>query len=251
MAMNAIKPAMSVKSLVYEVQGRAILKGLSLDVQHQEILAVMGHSGSGKTTLLKLIMGLLRPSAGEIWVEDREISRLKEEELLQLRTNMGYVFQNAALFDSLTVGENVAFGLRERRQMEEPELAAEVKEKLSLVGMEGTEKLMPAELSGGMRKRVGVARALVMEPKIILYDEPTAGLDPPTAHSLNELILNLREHLGVTSIIVSHDVPALAQVVDRAALLQEGKILAAGALGELAKSALPAVGEFFLFWKGE
>jgi len=240
-----------LESLFYQVRGHTILQDLNLEVQPGEILAVMGRSGSGKTTILRLIMGLIRPTSGKIWIDGEEISRRSEHELMPVRAKMGLVFQNAALFDSLTVAENVAFGLRERGQAEEEEISAEVGEKLALVGMEGTEELLPAELSGGMRKRVGVARALVMQPRIMLYDEPTAGLDPPTAASINELIVSLRDRLGVTTLVVSHDVHALAQVADRAAMLEEGKIVAAGSLSELSQSDVPGVKQFFLFWKGE
>jgi phospholipid/cholesterol/gamma-HCH transport system ATP-binding protein len=242
-------PAIRLENLVYQVRDHKVLEGVSLEIQPGEILAVMGRSGSGKTTILRLIMGLIRPVSGHIWIDGQEITALKEAELLEVRAGMGLVFQNAALFDSLTVAENVAFGLVEQGGVEETELAARVGEYLAMVGMAGTERLYPAELSGGMKKRVGVARALIMKPQIMLYDEPTAGLDPPTAHSLNELIADLRQRLGVTTIIVSHDVPSLAQVADRAALLEDGKILTAGTLSELAQSESPVVREFLLFWK--
>jgi|WetSurMetagenome_2_1015567.scaffolds.fasta_scaffold386068_2 phospholipid/cholesterol/gamma-HCH transport system ATP-binding protein len=243
--------ALKIASLYYRVQGRAILQGIDLEVNPGEILAVMGRSGCGKTTLLKLIMGLLKPSEGKIWVGGREISHLDEGALLLLRRQMGYIFQNAALFDSLTVGENVGFGLKENNLAEEADINRRVKEKLALVGMENTEELYPAELSGGMRKRVGIARALAMEPSIILYDEPTVGQDPPTAGSLNDLMLSLRDRLGVTSIVVSHDLAYLAQVADRAAMMAGGKIISTGSLAELARSQQPELKEFFLFWKGE
>ncbi len=243
-------PALRTESLLYRAHERPVLEGLNLEVRRGEILAVMGRSGSGKTTLLKLIMGLIRPTAGRIWVDGVDISRLGERELMQIRPKLGLVFQNAALFDSLTVAENVAFGLLERGQRKRKVLP-QVEEKLALVGMEGTEGLLPAELSGGMKKRVGVARALIMEPNIMLYDEPTAGLDPPTAASLNELIVGLRDRLGVTTMIVSHDIHSLAQVADRAAMLEDGRIVAEGTLDTLSESELPEVKRFLLFWKGE
>ncbi len=238
--------ALQLEAISYEVQGRRILEEVDLAVQAGEILAVMGRSGCGKTTLLRLLMGLIRPSGGNIWVDGEETSRLREQELLRVRAKMGLIFQNAALFDSLTVAENVGFGLLERGGMEDAEILEIAKEKLALVGLEGTERLRPAELSGGMRKRVGVARALAMEPRIVLYDEPTAGLDPPTAASLDDLIRSLRERLGVTSVIVSHDVHSLSRVVDRAAMLEGGRIIAAGTLRALAQSDRPEVREFFL-----
>ena len=249
--MSERRPSLAVRldAVIYQVRDKRVLDGVDLAVREQEILAVMGRSGSGKTTILRLIMGLVQPTAGEIWVGDREIGRLSEPELLQVREQMGLVFQNAALFDSLNVGENVAFGLVERGELEEEAIEGKARQALFLVGMAGTEALMPAELSGGMRKRVGVARALVMEPRIMLYDEPTAGLDPPTAASLNELIVSLRDNLGVTTVVVSHDVPALAQVADRAAMLEQGKIVAAGTLHELAESDRREIRDFFLFWR--
>jgi len=242
-------PALCLISVSYEVQGEKILDGLDLEVQSGEIAAVMGRSGCGKTTLLKLIMGLIRPSGGQIWVEGEEIGRLGEQALLRVRAKMGLVFQNAALFDSLTVAENVGFGLRERGGLGETEISARVQEELALVGMQGTERLLPGELSGGMRKRVGVARALAMQPRIMLYDEPTAGLDPPAAASLNDLIVSLRDRLGVTTVIVSHDVHSLSQVADRAAVLERGRIIAAGPFWLLAESDLPEVKSFFFTGK--
>jgi phospholipid/cholesterol/gamma-HCH transport system ATP-binding protein len=233
-----------LEGLVYEVAGRPVLDGLNLEVYRGEVTAILGLSGSGKTTLLRLIVGLIAPRAGRIEVMGREIGRLSEREMNELRLRMGLVFQGSALFDSLNVKENVAFGLREHRRLPERELQAQVEEKLRLVGMEGSQGLMPDELSGGMRKRVAVARALALEPELMLYDEPTAGLDPITAAAMDQLILDLREELGMTSVVVSHDVASVKRVADRAALLYQGRILAEGPPAELEKDEQPAVRQF-------
>jgi phospholipid/cholesterol/gamma-HCH transport system ATP-binding protein len=240
-----------LEEIRYRASAGEILAGVDLAINSGEIMAIMGRSGEGKTTLLRLMMGLIRPNAGRIWIGEQDITQLSEEELLHIRMKMGLVFQNAALFDSLTVAENVAFGLVEHNLAQGEELQKTVRRNLALVGMQGSENLLPAQLSGGMRKRVGVARALVMKPDIIFYDEPTAGLDPPTASSLNDLIVRLRDRFGVTSVIVSHDVPALAPIIDRAAVLAHGQIVATGTLEELRNNNLPELNHFFLFWKGE
>lgn len=228
----------------YTVGGHAILNGVTLEVGRGEIVAVMGRSGSGKTTLLRLIVRLVRPSAGRIAVDGEDITNLPERELNPVRLKVGFVFQYAALFDSLTVYENVAFGLRHHRRLREAEVRATVREKLHQVGLVGIEHMMPAELSGGMRKRVGVARALATEPKIMLYDEPTSGLDPVAATSLNQLIVRVRDELGVTSLVVSHDVASLEQSSDRAALLYDGRIEAVGPMAQLRASGGPLVRQF-------
>jgi phospholipid/cholesterol/gamma-HCH transport system ATP-binding protein len=233
-----------LEALAYVVDGRTILDGIDLAVQAGEIVAVMGRSGSGKTTLLRLIMGLVPPTAGRVFVQGQEITRMGEAQLDHIRPQIGMVFQGAALFDSLTVAENVAFGLVEHRRLPAGRIPERVRELLDLVGMAAVEDLMPAQLSGGMRKRVGVARALALEPAIILYDEPTAGLDPISAAALDSLIVRLREEVGVTSVIVSHDVPSLRRVCDRAALLHDGRFLSVGPMAELVNSADEAVRQF-------
>lgn len=243
--MPAAPPAIQLQQLrYYLVDGRAVLDGVDLSVGQGEIVAIMGRSGSGKTTLLRLIMGLVPPTSGSIRINGLEIVGLPEERLDQVRVKMGLVFQGAALFDSLTVAENVAFGLVEHRRCPRRELPARVERLLAMVGMEGTEHLMPAQLSGGMRKRVGVARALAMEPSIMLYDEPTAGLDPISAAAVDRLMVRLREEVGVTSLIVSHDVASLRRVCDWAVLLHQGAFVAGGPLTELEAGADPAVLQF-------
>jgi phospholipid/cholesterol/gamma-HCH transport system ATP-binding protein len=233
-----------IRGLRYAVRGREILKGIELDVQPGEIMAVMGVSGGGKTTLLKCVGGLVRPTSGEIFIGDTEIAHLSESALNQVRRRMGMVFQYAALFDSLTVYENVGFGLRYHGERDEAKIRAVVEEKLTAVGMEGTERLYPAELSGGMRKRVGLARALATNPDVLLYDEPTSGLDPVVATIIDELIVGVRNRLGVTSIVVSHHIPSIFKISDRVAMLNEGRLAAVGTVPEIRDSQDPVVRQF-------
>ena len=228
----------------YAVDGRVILGGVDLTVSRGEIVGIMGRSGTGKTTLLRLVMGLARPASGRVLVYGRDIVGLSDEQLDRVRLDMGMVFQGAALFDSMTVGENVAFGLVEHRRLPVREMAGRVRELLEMVDMSGSESLMPAQLSGGMRKRVGIARGLALEPSIMLYDEPTAGLDPISSAAIDNLILRLCEQVGVSTLIVSHDVPSLRRVSDRAALLHGGVFLMTGKMQDLEASGNPAVKQF-------
>jgi phospholipid/cholesterol/gamma-HCH transport system ATP-binding protein len=236
--------AIRLVDVVYEVAGRRVLDGVSLRVDCGEIKAVIGLSGSGKTTILRNIMGLVRPSAGHIYVEDRDITQLSESRLDEVRRRMALVFQGAALFDSLDVFENVAFGPRHHRRLSEGELTRLVEEKLDLVGLQAIERQMPSELSGGMQKRVGIARALAMEPSVMLFDEPTAGLDPITARAIEDLIVRLREQLGMSCLVVSHNLEGLFRFVDRASLLYGGRIAATGRPAELRSSEDPLVRQF-------
>ncbi len=228
----------------YSVGGRNILEGIDLAVRRGEIFAVMGRSGTGKTTLLRLIIGLIKPDAGTIRVNGVDIGRLSERQLDRIRVDMGFVFQGSALLDSMTVAQNVGLPLVEHRRLTRDRMAGRVRSRLEMVDVAGAEQLLPAELSGGMRKRVGIARALAMDPSLVLYDEPTAGLDPISATAITELIRSLRERTGVTSIIVSHDVANLRRIADRAALLHDGHFLAAGTMEEVARTADPAVQQF-------
>jgi phospholipid/cholesterol/gamma-HCH transport system ATP-binding protein len=222
-----------------------VLKGVSLDLQKGETLVVMGGSGSGKTVLLRLIAGLMQPDAGQIRVFDRNIEHLGEEELLPIRRRLGYVFQSAALFDSLSVHENVAYPLREHTRLPEAEIRQRVIHFLSLVGLNETILgLLPAELSGGMRKRVGIARALVGEPEAMLYDEPTAGLDPTNSKLVTELIVRMREGVCDSSIVVTHDLDLARSVADRVAVLIDGRFAAVGPPAEVTASGSPAVQAF-------
>lgn len=205
---------------------RTVLKGVNLHVERGETLALIGGSGSGKSTLLRLMIGLIRPTSGQILIDGADISRMPEAELSEVRLKMGMVFQYSALFDSMTVGDNVAFGLREHTDNDEATIARIVREKLELVGLHDVEALMPSELSGGMKKRVGLARALAVEPDIIFYDEPDSGLDPVTTEKIDKLILETQQRLGVTSIVVTHDMESACLVANRIAMIYEGELIA-------------------------
>jgi phospholipid/cholesterol/gamma-HCH transport system ATP-binding protein len=211
---------------------RVILDGVSLTVQDGETLAVIGYSGVGKSVLLKSIVRLLVPDSGEVFVDGQQVSTLQRDELYDLRRRVGYVFQFAALFDSMTVFDNVAMGLR-RIQMPEPELADRVAESLRLVDMTGYDDRLPAELSGGQRKRVGLARAIATRPKYVLYDEPTTGLDPVTTSVIDGLIQRMASELNVTSVVVTHDMKSAYRVADRVAMLYEGGIRYVGTPAEI------------------
>lgn len=224
------------RDLSYVIDGRAILRDIRFHVAEREIFAVMGMSGSGKTTLLRHIIGLVRPTSGDVLIDGQAIGHLSERELGGVRRKMGMSFQYSALFDSLSVGDNVAFALRHHTRLSDDEIHAVVSEKLATVGMSGRESMMPADLSGGERKRVGIARALALEPSIMLYDEPSSGLDPIMAGVIDELIVRLRDELDVTSIIVSHDVKHVFGIADRAVMLHEGSIIAEGAPESLRRS---------------
>jgi phospholipid/cholesterol/gamma-HCH transport system ATP-binding protein len=237
-------PRVELQELRYLIDGKPVLNGIDLEVGRSEIVGIMGRSGSGKTTLLRLVMGLVRPTSGRVLIKGRDIGQLNEEQLGEVRVDMGMVFQGAALFDSMTVGENVAFGLVEHRRLPGSEVAGRVRALLEMVAMGGSERLMPAQLSGGMRKRVGIARALALQPSIMLYDEPTAGLDPISAAAIDHLILRLCEQFQVSTLIASHDVASLRRVSDRAALLHGGLFLAVGRMAELETSGDPAIQQF-------
>ena len=226
--------------------GHEVLRGLSLELHKAETLVIMGGSGSGKTVTLRIVAGLTRPDRDQVRVFGRNIEGLSEEELLPLRRRMGYVFQGAALFDSLSVHENVAYPLREHTRLSEEEIHRRVVHFLSLVGLdELVLPLLPAELSGGMRKRVGIARALISEPEVLLFDEPTAGLDPTNSKLVGELIAELRDR-GVcdTSMVVTHDLELTKTVATRVAILIEGRFAAVGTLAEVLNSTDPAVAAF-------
>jgi phospholipid/cholesterol/gamma-HCH transport system ATP-binding protein len=221
-----------------------VLDGVDLEAPAGEITAVMGVSGSGKTSLLKCMAGLARPNSGEIWIGETNIAPLRESELNRERRRIGMVFQYAALFDSMTVYDNVAFGLRHQQRLPEAQVRARVRELLASVGLEQTERAMPAELSGGMRKRVGLARALATGPEVLFYDEPTSGLDPVVTGVIDSLIVRVRDQFGVTSVVVSHDIGSILRTCDHVAMLHEGRIAAFGTAEEIRTSEEPLVRQF-------
>jgi phospholipid/cholesterol/gamma-HCH transport system ATP-binding protein len=225
-------------------RNKAVLRGVNLEVQSGETLVLLGGSGSGKSVLLKHLNGLLRPDAGTVEVDGTRLETLDEDALVPVRRHVSMLFQQGALFDSLTVGENLAFPLREHRILPPEQIPARVAEALAMVGLENTEKLMPAELSGGMRKRAALARALVLEPRVLLYDEPTTGLDPVVAAKINHLIRDLQRQLGLTSVVVTHDLASAFYVADKIAFLYEGRIRFTGTPDEARATADPPLHEF-------
>jgi phospholipid/cholesterol/gamma-HCH transport system ATP-binding protein len=226
MEVNAVDIAVSLQGVKKRFGAREIYKGLDLELRRGETLCVLGPSGVGKSVMLKLIIGLFSADGGRIVVDGTDITRLPEhdDKMREVRRQVGMLFQGAALFDSLSVGDNVAYGLREHYRWPVEKMKARVAECLESVGLPGIEKMRPADLSGGMKKRVGLARALAPGPDIILYDEPTTGLDPTNARRINELIVSLREKLGVSSLVITHDMHAALAVADRVALLEGGRI---------------------------
>ena len=230
---------------------RHILRDVNLSVNDGETMVVLGSSGSGKSTILRLITGLLHPDTGKVLVNGENIPDMNEEALNKKRRGIGMVFQYSALFDSMSVGENVAFALRQHMKMSEGQIQEIVKEKLDMVGLSGIEDLMPNDLSGGMKKRVSLARAIVFEPKIILYDEPTAGLDPIWSTSISRLIRNTQKKMHVTSIVVTHDMKSANQVADRMAFLYEGSFREIGTPAELNASCDSKVRQFINGWDTE
>jgi phospholipid/cholesterol/gamma-HCH transport system ATP-binding protein len=223
---------------------KKVLEGFTLDVDEGETVVIIGYSGSGKSVAIKHIVGLLEPDSGTVFVDNKEVPTLSRPELYDLRSKVGYVFQFAALFDSMSIGDNVAMGLRKEHVMSEPEIKSRVSESLALVDLPGVESKMPAELSGGMRKRVGIARAIARRPKYILYDEPTTGLDPVTSAVIDQLMVRTREKLGVTSIVITHDMRSAYTVGSRIAMLYEGKIRQVGTVEEIKHTKDPIVCQF-------
>lgn len=239
---SAIK--IRVVSLHKSFGEKDVLHGINIEVRRGESMVVIGGSGSGKTVLIKCIIGLMRPDQGEIHVDGLEITSLDEKRMNEVRKKFGMLFQGGALFDSMTVWENVGFGLRQQTRLSEEEIRRVASEKLALVGLKNVEDLMPAELSGGMRKRVSLARAIAMEPEILLYDEPTTGIDPIMADAINDLIVQMKEKLNVTSIAITHDMKSAYKIADRIAMLYQGKIIEVGTPGEIRNSSNPMVQQF-------
>ncbi|HVS70233.1 MAG TPA: ABC transporter ATP-binding protein [Phycisphaerae bacterium] len=205
-----------------------VLNGLSLDIHERESVVILGPSGTGKSVLLKHLVGLLKPDSGEVFFRDMRIDTLPERQLEPIREHFGFLFQMGALFDSMSVFENIAFPMREHRRYPEREVRDRVAQKLAMVGLDGTQSKMPGELSGGMKKRVALARAIALDPEVVLYDEPTTGLDPIRSDVINELILKLNDELHVTSVVVTHDMASAFKVGDRLVMLSEGKVIAEG-----------------------
>ena len=224
--------------------GNEVLRGVDLEIERGQTVVVLGGSGSGKSVLIRHTIGLHQPDSGEVWVDGQEITGFNEEQLVASRKKVGMLFQAGALFDSMNVGDNVAFALREHTDWDEEKVRARVTEVLGLVELENIEKLMPSDLSGGMRKRVALARAFALAPQAILYDEPTTGLDPITANTINHLIRSLQKRLGVTSIVVTHDIHSAFTVGDRVAFLRDGKILFDGTVEEAKMATEPMLRNF-------
>jgi phospholipid/cholesterol/gamma-HCH transport system ATP-binding protein len=237
-------PIIEIKDLHKSFEGLRVLAGVDLDIRRGETITIVGGSGTGKSVLLKLISGLEKPEKGVIRIDKKDITPLKEDELVPIRRRIGMLFQGAALFDSLSAGENVAYPIREHFRLPEKDIQRIVREKLHLVGLDGVEEKMPAELSGGMKKRVGLARAIAIDPEIILYDEPTTGLDPANTQRINQLIVELQRILKVTSIVVTHDLDSAYAITDRLALLYKGRIVMKGTKKEFKTSAIKEVQDF-------
>jgi len=221
-----------------------VLQGVNLQIERGETMAVIGQSGSGKSVLIKLLIGILKPDQGEIYIDGLEITGLKEDKLQSVTKKFGMLFQGAALFDSLTVGQNVSFGLERYTNFSEEKKQELVSESLAKVGLRGVEHLMPHELSGGMKKRVGLARAIAYGPEIILYDEPSTGIDPIRADAINELINRMKKELKVTSVVITHDMTSSYKVADRIAMLYEGKIIEIGTVEEIRNSKNEVIQQF-------
>ncbi len=239
-----VQPIIEIRDIYKSYNDLQVLKGLDLEIEKGETITILGGSGTGKSVLLRLITGLEKPDRGAIRIEGKDIVPLGEHELFPIRRKIGMLFQGAALFDSLSAGENVAYPIREHFRLPEEEIKGVVREKLSVVGLEGVEDKMPAELSGGMKKRVGLARAIAIDPEIILYDEPTTGLDPANTKRINHLIVELQQLLKVTSIVVTHDLTSAYVVTNRLALLHRGRIVMVGTKEEFMSSELSAVRGF-------
>jgi phospholipid/cholesterol/gamma-HCH transport system ATP-binding protein len=237
-------PVIELRGVRIAFNSHEVLRGIDLTVLEGEILTIMGGSGSGKSVLLRLLAGLIKPQRGEIRINGSDIVPLSEDEMLSFRRRLGVVFQQAALFDSMSVAENIAYPLREHEQLDEAAIQQRVAGLLEIVGLPGIQGQYPAELSGGMRKRVGVARALALRPAIVLYDEPTSGLDPGNAKMISELIAQVTKTFGTTSVVVSHDLYWSLRISTRVALLYEGKMVAVGTPSEIQSSSIAEVQAF-------
>ncbi len=239
-------PMISVRGLKKQIGTQEILRGVDINVAAGETLVIIGRSGGGKSVLLKNLIGLMQPNEGEIWIDGQNIIGLSERQLAGVRRKVGILFQAGALFDSMTVEENIAFPLHEAGERDQRVIERKIAEILEVIELEGQQKKMPVNLSGGMKKRVGLARAIINRPSCILYDEPTAGLDPVVSDSINHLIRRLQEHFHVTSIVVTHDMKSAFHVGDRIAYLHEGRIYFSGAPAEIQASSDPLIQDFLV-----
>lgn len=240
-----MNPIIRTRRLCKAFDGRAILSDIDLDIPEGALYSVIGQSGTGKSVLFKTIIGMIKPDAGQVWYRDTELTALDRASLIEARRRFGYAFQNAALFDSMSVGENIAFPLREVLGIRnKAEIRKRVARMLDWIGLPGIEKKRPDELSGGMRKRVGVARALAMQPDVVFFDEPTTGLDPVLAETINSLVVRVNRELNITCIFITHDIPAAFRISSRIAFLHEGSIVAEGEPADVARSEHPLVREF-------
>lgn len=233
-----------VKDLVASYGDRKVLDGVNLSVRHGETMIILGPSGCGKSTLLRHIVGLQKPASGKIYVKDHDISQMTEEELNELRTKMGMLFQGGALFNSMTVGDNVSLSLREHTKLVESTIKIMARLKLGLVGLSGFEDFMPSQLSGGMKKRAGLARAIAMDPEILFFDEPSAGLDPIIAAGIDDLILKLKKAFNMTMVIVTHEMTSAFLIADRITMLYNGKVIAQGSIDDIRANQDPKVRQF-------
>src|SRR5216684_2472115 len=241
---SPIEPVLSLRNLRVSYGEREILHGISFDVVHGETLVILGGSGSGKSTLLRTLVGLERPSSGEIWLKGKNIAAISAEEMDEIRKKIGMTFQGGAVFGSMTVGENVPLPLREHTKLEESTIEIILRLKLDQVGLSGFENYMPSQLSGGMKKRAAVARALAMDPEILFFDEPSAGLDPIIAAGVDQLILELKEAFHMTIIVVTHELASAFLIADRMVLIDKGNVVAIGTTAEMRSSAHPRVRQF-------
>jgi phospholipid/cholesterol/gamma-HCH transport system ATP-binding protein len=241
-ADNAV--AIAIRNLAARFGSREILSDINLGILRGETFVILGGSGCGKSTLLRMIVGLMRPTQGQIWINGLDITQLSEDEFNELRKKMGMAFQNSALFNSMTVGENVALPLREHTDLEDSTIQIMTRIKLEQVGLSGCDPLMPSQLSGGMRKRAGIARALAMDPEILLFDEPSAGLDPIIAAGIDELILRLKQAFRMTIVLVTHELASAFLLADRIAMLDQGAILFVGTPDDFRACTIPRVRQF-------
>jgi phospholipid/cholesterol/gamma-HCH transport system ATP-binding protein len=238
------QPIIEVENLVVSYGDHRVLDGVSFSVREGEIFVILGGSGSGKTTLLRSLVGLIRPSSGAIQIRGEDFTSMTEDERIDLRKKIGMCFQGSALLNSMTVGDNVALPLREHTNLEEPTIEIMTQIKLELVGLSGVAGYMPSELSGGMRKRAGIARAMAMDPEIIFYDEPSAGLDPIVAAGLDELIRTLQQTFSLTSVVVTHEMESVRLIADTVCVLHRGQIVGIGSMAELEASEHPYIQQF-------